>query len=234
MKALNLSLLAAVASLAIAGTASAADDPPFKVAFNIGANTDYVFRGVSQTNEDPSVFGGADATIGSIGYAGVWVSNVDFGNGTDLEYDLYAGVKPVVGPVTLDFGVIRYGYTDSPKGSGQTYWEGKVAASMPLGPLSVGVAAYYSPDFFSATNNDKALYTELNGAVTIPNSKASVSGAVGHQHIEGPGDYTTWNVGLGYALSDHVGVDFRYFDTDEHGFGKIYGSRVVAGIKVTF
>ena len=39
-------------------------------------DTDYVFRGVSQTDENPEIFGGVDATIGSIGYAGVWLSNV--------------------------------------------------------------------------------------------------------------------------------------------------------------
>src|SRR3982751_704951 len=103
MKILKLSLLAAAATLAIGGVAHAEDAPPFKLAFNIGANTDYVFRGISQTDEDPSVFGGVDATFAGIGYAGVWVSNVDFGNGTDAEFDLYAGVKPTAGPVSFDF-----------------------------------------------------------------------------------------------------------------------------------
>src|SRR5262249_12077089 len=100
-----------VIACAAAQRALAADapTPDAKVAFTVGANNDYRFRGVSQTDNDPSVFGGADLSLGSIGYAGTWVSNVDFGNGTDFEYDLYAGVKPVVGPVTLDLGVIRYG-----------------------------------------------------------------------------------------------------------------------------
>src|SRR5512138_110851 len=105
MRTLKLALVAAVGSLALAGAAHAADDTGPSFAFNIGANTDYVFRGFSQTDEDPSVFGGIDATIG-LGYAGVWVSNVDFGNGTDAEFDLYAGVKPTMGPVSFDLGVI--------------------------------------------------------------------------------------------------------------------------------
>src|SRR5215217_2254172 len=133
MKALKLSLLAAVASLAFAGAAQA-QDKTFDLTFNVGAQTDYVFRGYSQTDEDPSVFGGVDATIGSIGYAGVWVSNVDFFDSTDLEFDLYAGIKPKLGPVTLDLGVIYYGYTDQPHGANYDYWEGKVAASVPAGP----------------------------------------------------------------------------------------------------
>src|SRR5689334_18881530 len=98
MKALKLSLLAAMGALALGGAAHAEDAAPFKLSFNLGASTDYVFRGISQTDENPQVFGGADATIGSIGYAGTWLSNVDFNNGTSMEYDIYGGIKPTLGP----------------------------------------------------------------------------------------------------------------------------------------
>jgi uncharacterized protein (TIGR02001 family) len=232
MKILKLSLLAAAATLAIGGVAHAEDASPFKLAFNIGANSDYVFRGISQTNEDPSVFVGADATIASIGYAGVWVSNVDFNNGTDLEFDIYGGVRPVVGAVTLDFGAIYYGYTDQPDGSHEDYWEFKAAASVPAGPATVGAAVFYSPEFFGKTGD--ATYYEVNAALPIPNSKFSVSGALGRQQVKGSADYTTWNAGIGFALTDHIGFDLRYWDTDEHSFGKIYDSRVVIGVKATF
>lgn len=232
MRNLKIALAAAVGSLALAGAAHAQDEAPFKLAFNIGANTDYVFRGISQTDEDPSVFGGIDATIGSIGYAGIWVSNVDFGNGTDAEFDIYAGIKPVVGAVTFDFAAIYYGYIDQPSGSHEDYWEFKAAASVPAGPATLGVAVFYSPEFFGKTGD--ATYFEVNGALPLGETKFTVSGALGHQQVEGPLDYTTWNIGLGYQLTDNVGLDVRYHDTDEHGFGSIYDSRVVAGIKVTF
>jgi uncharacterized protein (TIGR02001 family) len=233
MNTLKLSLLGAVGAVALGGAAQAQEtESPFKLSFNVGAASDYVFRGVSQTDEDPQVFGGVDATIGSIGYAGVWASNVDFGNGTDAEIDVYGGVKPTLGPVALDVGVVYYGYVNSPSGADQAYWEGKVAASVPAGPATLGAVVYYSPEFFGETG--KATYYEVNGAVAIPNTKFSVSGALGHQQVEGPADYTTWNVGAGFALNDHIGLDLRYWDTDEHGFGNIYDSRVVIGIKATF
>ena len=230
MKTLKIALAAAVSSLALAGAANAQDTAP-SFAFNVGANNDYVFRGVSQTDEDLSVYGGVDATMG-IGYAGVWVSNVDFGNGTDFEFDIYAGVKPTLGAVTFDLAVIYYGYTDQPKGSNEDYWEGKVAASIPAGPVTLGAAMYYSPEFFGKTGD--AVYTELNFATSIPDSKFTVSGALGHQQVQGPADYSTWNVGVGYAFADNLSADFRYHDTDKHGFGKIYGARFVGGLKFTF
>lgn len=230
MKALKLSLLAAVGSLALAGAAHAQDEGGFKPAFNVGVASDYVFRGFSQTDEDVQVFGGVDITLGSIGYAGVWASNVDFLDSTDFEFDVYAGIKPTLGAVTLDLGVIYYGYADQPGGADYDYWEGKIAASVPAGPATLGVAAYYSPNFFGAV--DDALYYEANAAVTIPETRFSISGALGRQELEGPGDYTVWNVGVGFALTDHVGFDVRYWDTNFNS--DISDARVVGGIKLIF
>jgi uncharacterized protein (TIGR02001 family) len=231
MKALKVSLLAAAASLVMGGAASAQDEP-FSLSFNIGAASDYVFRGVSQTDNEPQIYGGADATIGSIGYAGIWVSNVEFNNGTEMEYDLYAGLKPVVGGVTLDLAYLYYGYTNQPDGPEEGYSEFKAAASMPVGPATIGASLYYSPDFFAETG--PATYFEVNGSYAIPDTPVTISGALGYQEVEGPFDYTTWNLGVGYAINEHIGLDLRYHDTSEHDFGDLYDAKLVAGIKATF
>lgn len=232
MRTLKMAVAAAAASLCLAGAAQAADSPTFS--FNIGANNDYVFRGFSQTDEDPSVFGGVDASYG-IAYAGVWVSNVDFGDDTDFEFDLYGGIKPTVGAVTFDLGVVYYGYAGAPSGADYDYWEFKAAAAAPVGPLTLGVATFYSPDFFGAV--DDAFYYEANAAVAIPDTKFSISGALGHQQLEGPGDYTTWNIGVGFALNDHVSFDVRYWDTDTDSSEdplSLADARVVGGIKLVW
>src|SRR3569623_682921 len=234
MKALRLSLLAA-ATLSIAGVARADDasaaaaTKPLSVVLNVGAATDYEFRGVSQTDNKGQIFGGADATIEGIGYAGVWLSNVDFLNGASMEYDLYAGVRPVVGTVAVDLGVVRYGYTEQPPGPHETYTEWKIAPSMALGPATLGRAYFYSDDFFGETGT--ASYYEINAALPIARTPFSVSGALGRQQVKGPLDYTTWNLGVGYLVNSHLGFDLRYWDTDQHGFGNIYDSKLVLGVK---
>jgi uncharacterized protein (TIGR02001 family) len=235
MNNFKTALLAVSATVAMSGAAYAQDETkPVALSFNVGGASDYVFRGISQTNEEGQVFGGADATILGIGYAGAWVSNVDFGKGnsTDLEFDLYGGVKPKLGPVQLDLGVIYYGYTDQPHGSDEDYVEFKAAGSVPVGPATVGAAVYYSDDFFGGTG--RATYYELNGSAPIA-KKFTVSGAVGHQEVRGPADYNTWNLGVGYAINDHVGIDVRYHDTDEHSLlGDIGDARGVVGLKVSW
>lgn len=232
MKAFKTTLFAVAATIAMTGVASAEDAEIFDFSFNLGTSTDYVFRGVSQTDENPQVFGGIDATVAGIGYVGVWVSNVDFGpNTSNVEYDLYGGVKPTLGPVALDLGVIYYGYGNQPQGASYDYLEWKAAGSVPVGPGSIGAALYYSSDFFGGTGD--ATYYEVNGSFPVA-EKLSVSGALGRQKVQGPADYTTWNLGASYAVNDHVGLDLRYHDTDEHSFGEVYGSRVVLGLKVSF
>lgn len=232
MKKTFSALMTTAAALALASAASAQEaEKPIDLSFNVGAATDYVFRGVSQTNENPQAYAGADATLWGLGYAGAWISNVDFGNQTDAEYDLYAGVRPTLGPVSIDLGVIYYGYINSPSGSDQDYVEWKAAASVPAGPATVGAAVYYSSDFFGGTGD--AVYYEVNGAVPIA-EKLTVSGALGHQEVDYDGDYNTWNIGIGYAVTDVLGFDLRYYDTDEHDFGKLYDGRVVLGLKAAF
>lgn len=232
MKALKLSLVAATAALAIGGVAQA-QDRPLGLTFNVGVASDYVFRGVSQTNEDPQLFGGADVTLGSMGYAGVWASNVDFGDSTDMEYDLYAGIKPVVGPVTLDLGVIYYGYAGQPSNANWEYTEFKLAGAAAAGPATVGAAVFYSNDFTGSVG--PATYYEANAVLPISGTNFTVSGAVGRQTYEDvSGDYTTWNIGAGYALTSNVGIDLRYWGNDVDNATGIYDDRVVVGLKATF
>lgn len=232
MRVWKLSLAAAAASLALGGTAMAQEEAGPSFSFNVGATSDYLFRGVSQTDEEPQIFGGADVSAGMF-YAGVWASNVDFLDSTDAEVDVYAGVRPTLGAVTADLGVIYYGYVNSPSGSDYAFWEFKAAGSVAAGPATVGLAAYYSPDFFGAA--DEALYYEVNAALPLGESKFTVSSALGRQELEGPGDYTIWNLGVGYALTDHVGLDLRYWDTADAGSsGPYYEPRVVIGVKAVF
>lgn len=219
----------ALAAALLVGTASTATAQDVDIAFNVAATTDYVFRGVSQTNEDPAISGGIDLTAGSF-YAGAWASNVDFGDDTDLEVDLYGGFRTEAGGYALDFGVVGYLYGNAPGGADYDYVEFKAAASRAIGPFTGGVALYVSPDFFGA--DDEATYLELNGAYATT-AGWTLSGAVGQQWLDVSDDYGTWNLGAAYALTDNLTFDVRYHDTDIDGLA-IAEDRFVATIKAAF
>lgn len=228
-KALLFAATAAAAG-ALASTASAQDAAAPTITFNVGGSNNYMFRGVSQTNGDMQVFGGADIASGPL-YAGTWVSNVDFADSTDVEADFYAGFKPTVGALSMDLGVIYYTYHGDPKGSDYNNVEFKAAGSVAAGPGSIGAAVFYSPDGFGAA--DDATYFEVNGSFPAT-EKISFSGALGRQTYKGPGDYTTWNAGVTYAFAPHLSADLRYHDNNHADFGKFYNEAVVLTLKATF
>ena len=208
---------------------------PVGIAYNVGIGSEYVFRGVSQTDESIALSGGLDFTYKSF-YLGTWASNVDFrpfgDRGTTTEIDLYGGYKTEFAGFALDIGGIYYGYAGQPTGGPSVdYYEGYVKATKAFGPLTVGGSFYYSPDFTGETGD--AEYYEGNVAYAY-NKKLSFSGSVGRQEIEKAASYTTWNIGASYLITDNLSLDLRYYDTDEHGFGDQYGSRGVAAIKVAF
>lgn len=228
---LKLHTALAALVLAVPGVAIAQTAPDW--AFNAAVGSDYVFRGVSQTEEDPAISAGVDLTTGSF-YAGAWASNVSFvgDDDTNAEVDLYGGYRTETAGWNLDLGVVGYLYANQPSGADYDYLELKAAASRAVGPATVGAAVYWSPDFFGAAE-DEATYVEANAAFS-PAAKWTVSGALGRQFVSSDFDYTTWNVGAAYALTDTLALDVRYHDTDEHDFGEVYGARAVASLKAVF
>lgn len=237
MKFMKLALVAAAASVAMSGAAMAEE---LKLSYNVGVASDYIFRGVSNTGGKGQVFGGVDATYG-IGYAGVWASNVDFGTpNPDTEIDLYAGVKPTVGPVSLDFGVIYYGYDKDKNGApgSFSYVEVKAAGSTAVGPGTIGAAVYYSPEF--PGKGGEALYGEINGSAPI-GEKLTLSAALGRQEVDADGyfggvssSYTTYNVGVTAAITDHLSADLRYSDTNQGKLGDAFGQALTISVKAAF
>lgn len=225
---MKLALIGASAlALFCVGSAQAQTQP--EVAFNIGVVSDYVFRGASQTGEDPAIQGGIDATFAGGFYAGTWASTVDFGDDTDAEVDLYGGYRTEAAGYALDFGVLGYFYVNEPGAADYNFVEFKAAASRAIGPATLGAVVYYSPDFFGV--DDQATYLEANAAYAVAD-KWTISGAVGHQWLNVTDDYTTWNLGLAYALTDNLAVDVRYHDTDVDG--PLTDDRFVVGLKASF
>ena len=117
--------IAALAPLAQAQTAAPAPAPApaetSPLSLNIGAVTEYRYRGISQTRFKPALQGGADYAFSSGFYVGTWLSTikwikdagqiaaVDVGS-ANVEWDLYGGYKgEIVKDLAYDVGVLAYG-----------------------------------------------------------------------------------------------------------------------------
>lgn len=214
MKKLMGAAMLAGATIAGAGAANA------DVSATVTFTTDYVFRGISQTDGGAAIQGSFDWSQ-DIFYAGVWGSNVNFGAAgpTDLasmELDGYVGITPTTGPVSWDIGFVGYFYPngdDSLAGGEMDYYEGIVQATMDLTEhFGVGATFGYTPDYFGETGN--GTYWELNGTYTIDDA-TSITAAYGVEDVDFASDsYSTWNIGFNHTMHG-FNVGLMYTDTED-------------------
>jgi uncharacterized protein (TIGR02001 family) len=210
-------------SLLSAGLFVAATGAQAGFSANIGVTTDYVWRGVSQTDSDPAIQGGLDWEHDSGFYLGLWGSNVDFGSGTDadVETDIYGGFKlETADGLGFDFGVVRYLYP----GSGEyNMTEIYVGGSFNI----AGAKISYDPD------NDNVYY-EGDLTFELPEEFGLVLHAGYYDFDKGDGVFD-WKVGL---TKSWYGLDFElaYTDTDLSGdeAGDIADGRVYFSVGKAF
>jgi len=190
-----------------------------EVSANVSLTTDYIFRGISLSGEDPAVQGGFDYDSGSF-YAGVWGSSLGSA-GSSMEMDLYAGFKPHLGPIALDIGVIAYLYPGADDDAAEfDFYEFALSGEYEIAPQwTVGAGVNVSPDMFGETGD--AVFYNVNAAFA-PSDAWSISGSFGQQSIDDvngplPGqpddDYSTWNLGTTHAMHGFE-LDLRYHEAD--------------------
>src|SRR5579862_1399091 len=143
MKRLVVSLVAAAA---LASPALAADlrmvtkappppPSPWDFAFGSALMSDYMWRGISQSEHKPSVaayfeprYNFNDSLQGYIGFSG---ESIDFPNRAAAEIDFYGGIRPTFGKLALDVGAWYYYYP-----GGNCYSGGTFQAATATGPLA--------------------------------------------------------------------------------------------------
>jgi uncharacterized protein (TIGR02001 family) len=207
-----------------------AADSPHTIGFNVGVTTDYIFRGISQSQHDPAISGGVDYSHASGLYAGAWLSTqkwVETGpkSDSDFELDIYGGYKGTAGDIGYDVGLIRYSY-DGDKVAG---WATPNTTEAYLGISWKMLSLKYShtiSDYFVAwtgtTLADKTRgsnYLELNATHDLGDGWGLL-GHVGHQKVKhddfNNASYTDWKVGVTKDVGFGVAT-LAYSDTDGDG-----------------
>lgn len=164
---------------------------------NIGATSNYLWRGVTQTSDGAAISGGVDWGHESGAYVGTWISNIDWGVGSGAEVDFYGGFANEVGDFGYDVGLIYYYYPDSD---------------------------YSDSDFSELYLNGSWKFLSAGLAYTLSgdaDSDAPWSSGDLYYHIGASFDLAeTWALGLtaGYydfdTSSDYGDVDYGHFQAD--------------------
>ncbi len=201
------------------------------VSGNVSLASDYVYRGISQTNEEATIQGGFDVEGESGFYAGVWASNIAFDG--SIEIDVYAGFGGQINDdLGYDVGVLHYDYPNDAGPNDSSFEE--IYGSLSYKDLTVGVA--YSPDFFF--ESDTATYVYIDYSLGLPND-FGLGFHYGNQSIDdnatfGTPNYADYSISLSKTLAE-IDFSLTWFDTDLSskecfGGGKVCESRVVFGL----
>jgi uncharacterized protein (TIGR02001 family) len=152
--------------------------PDYTISYNVGAVSDYRFRGISQTSNRPAIQGGADVAFKNGAYLGVWASNVawvrtfNLANNSSLEVDLYGGYKmEIAKDTTIDLGLITYQYPSNNSGAVGTNGAGLYSNANTnefYGAVTYGIyTAKYSRstgNFLGNLNSKGSNYLDLSAA----------------------------------------------------------------------
>lgn len=209
---------------------------------NVGLYSQYIFRGLTQTNRKPALQGGFDYSHSSGIYVGTWASNISwlrdatpssYSSGASLEWDFYGGFKGNFGKsdFTYDAGLLYY------------YYPGAVAAGFIkadtlelygalgwkwiTGKFSYGL----NNKTFGVADSRGTYYIELNADVPIGETGLTANLHLGRQKFTGAGGanntlytYNDWKVGVTYALPKDFSIGAFYSDTgslNNAGYGSV-------------
>jgi uncharacterized protein (TIGR02001 family) len=204
---------AVAAALLVPGLAAAQAASP--ITGNMSLVSDYRFRGLTQTFEEPALQGGFDYAHSSGIYLGNWNSSIsdNFYAGSPLEMDFYGGYKGAAGPLGYDVGVLYYYYPGSNLAGVGTIDNLEVYAGVSWKFLSLKYFHAVS-DFFGAPNTDGSNYIDLSATWDLGQGWG-VNGHVGHQKVKNASalDYTDYKIGVTKDVSGWV-FGASFIDTD--------------------
>ncbi len=242
----NFKAVALAATLVLGATPAIAQEEPaapaapaaaaepaseFTVSGGVTGVSQYRFRGIALSDEDPALQGTLNINHKSGFYVGAWGSSLaglgDFG-GSSIEVDLYAGYGAEVLPgVKLDGGVLYYWYPGVDEFD-TDFFEPYLSVSGALGPVTVQVGAAFAPSQ-DAIGNESNLYLYGDPSIGIPGTpitlKAHLGRSMGDSVLTFGGEnYWDWSIGADVKLFGPLTAGVAYVDTslDEDNVGPGY------------
>lgn len=201
--------------------------------------SDYVFRGASQSNGDPTVQAGIDYLDPSGVFVGVFVARTDFpenpfgSNPGSIQLDAYLGFSHAAGiDWSWDIAALRHEFPDSQVFD---YSYNELAVNLHFRDV-LRLGATVSDDAAAGGSSGWTAEIELRQPL---GDRFQVSGALGHYEFARTdwSDYLYWDLGVSATVA-RLTFDIRYFDmnSDRAGFAgpQLTGARLVGSVSVGF
>ena len=236
-------VLAAATTPGMALAADPAPPPEHNITGNVGLYSQYIFRGLTQTNKEPALQGGFDYAHSPTGlYAGTWGSNISwlrdggaYSAGGSGEFDFYGGWKPTFGDFTLDLGTLYDWYPSdantvaNPLNPKADTWEIYGAATWKW--FTVKYSHSIRDKTFAVLDASGTGYLDLTATIPLGDFAKELTGFTvmahwGKQKFRGTDprtaavgsndtlySYEDWKLGVSYALPKDFTIGAFYSDT---------------------
>jgi len=191
---------------------------------NVGLATQYVYRGLSQTNGYPAVQGGIDYEYKESFYVGAWLSNTSIyndvmkGASSSLEIDTYTGIEGEFAKgCEYDLGLIHYAFPGrfpqrSLDAAGLVRPDSTEAYGS-LGYKSVKLKYSYAlGTLFGIPDSNGTYYLEADGDFPLSHAGLDLSLHAGRQVFQGTSRQGLSNRSL-YSYSDYrIGISRKFLE----------------------
>ncbi|TYT26359.1 hypothetical protein FZO89_08845 [Luteimonas viscosa] len=205
------------AALLVSGNAAA------EVSGSVTVVSDYLFRGITQTNEEPALQAGVTWSHESGFYVGGWGSSISWLSDADPDVSSQVELDGFFG-YAGSFGESDFGYD---VGANYYWYPGDYPAGFTDADtleLYFGVSYkflsakywYSVTDLFGIPDSDGSTNLDVSGKFEFGEGW-STTAAVGKQWIKGVGgtaNYAFWKVGVDKSFDSGFGVGVSYNDND--------------------
>lgn len=175
------------------------------VSGSIGGVSNYVWRGVSQTDGSAAIQASLGAEAGGF-YGSVWGSQVDFGDDTSAEVDIQVGFS-AGDKLGIDVGAISYNYLDN-----SSFQEDmrEIYVGVFAGPISATV--------YQETEEKERYYSlGVDVGQYLPIDLNLFAG----EYEDSDTDYGV-SVGKSWQNGIQLSYTYTYLEDSEHSFGVFY------------
>lgn len=194
-----------------------------EVSGSITLTSDYLFRGISQTDGKPALQGGVEWAHDSGFYVGTWGSSISWLADSDpeissqLELDGYVGYRGDFGDSGFgyDVGAVHYWYPGSYPAGFNKADTTELYAGVSWNILSAKYS-YAVTDLFGIPDSDGSSNLDIGVGWEFAPSW-SLNGAVGKQWVAGSAGtatYAFWSAGIGKSFDNGFDIALNFNDND--------------------
>jgi len=210
--------------------AIAAENTDIKLSGSLGVASQGTSKGLGQTDGDPQYTGQIEAAKGGL-YGGLKAFNVTTSQGADHEKHFYLGERGKFGDYGYNVFLLYRVQEGAKLGYDNDIYELDVTLSRKINKTTLKGRYIYTPDGFGTA--ESAYWLEVGASQKI-NDKFSLQANLATRQTKDAKDYAAWNYGGSYNLSEKLGLDLRYYDTNQHKRGERYEGRTILSLTQKF